>query len=120
LAADPAPHDRLVSVRPPPDLSYPALIRVLTGNDRAACAMAFSPGGMRIATGSRDGAARVWEAATGGPVCFLTSSVQAVSAVASSPDATHVATAGIDRTVRIWDELGNCTASIATDKVSEP
>ena len=65
-------------------------------------AVAFSPDGTRVATGSDDGSARVFDAVTGaewarldhgGPVC----------AVAFSPDGTRVATGSEDNLARVFD-----------------
>ena len=54
-------------------------------------AVAFSPDGARVATGSGDGSARVFDAATGAEISRLDHE-RAVYAVAFSPDGTRVAT----------------------------
>ena len=73
--------------RPAP--SWPAWITA------ARCiAVAFSPDGTRVATGSGDGSARVFDAATGAEVCRRTTTARV--AVAFSPDGTRVATGSGD------------------------
>ena len=54
-------------------------------------AVAFSPDGTRVATGSNDGSARVFDPATGTQISRLNHSDR-VNAVAFSPDGTWVAT----------------------------
>ena len=53
--------------------------------------MAFSPDGIRVATGSRDGIARVFDPATGTELARLDHGVP-VNAVAFSADGSRVAT----------------------------
>jgi WD40 repeat protein len=66
-------------------------------------AVAFSPDGNTVVTGSTDDTARLWDVAThrqiGNP--FITSNW--VTALAFSPDGATLATGSIDGTVRLWD-----------------
>jgi WD40 repeat protein/3',5'-cyclic AMP phosphodiesterase CpdA len=79
------------------------VVRVLSGHTRGVNAVAFSPDGTLIATGSDDRTARIWDASTGAPRTTLTGHTDAVRAVAFSPDGTVIATGSADRTARIWD-----------------
>ena len=66
----------------------------------------FSPDGMRIATASADGTAKIWDAANGKELLTLQASSEGwVDSVAFSRDGTLLATAGDDKTVRIWESV---------------
>ena len=65
-------------------------------------AVAFSPDGDHVATGSADGAARVWSLAEVDPVAVLAAGNGPVTAVAFSPDGDHVATGSADGAARVW------------------
>ena len=65
-------------------------------------AVAFNPDGHRLATGSSDGMARIWDATSGKQLTTVTHSDLACS-VAFGPDGRWLATASDDHTARIWD-----------------
>ena len=65
--------------------------------------MAFSPDGKEILTGSGDGTARVWYAATGQEVLALKGHTGAVTSVAFSPDGTRIVTGSEDKTAMVWE-----------------
>jgi len=66
-------------------------------------AVAFSPDGRHVLTGSKDGTARFWDAADGRPFGQPMAHKDAVQAVAFSPDGRHVLTGSLDRTAQVWD-----------------
>jgi hypothetical protein len=68
---------------------------------RAVNAVAFSPDGTRLATGSHDRYARIWDAASGKQLLQVLHDNE-VNTVAFSPDGTRLATGGWDGG-RIWD-----------------
>ena len=78
----------------------------LRGHTGAVRRAVFSPDGMRIATASADGTAKIWDAANGKELLTLQASSEGwVDSVAFSPDGKLLATAGDDKTTRIWDSV---------------
>ena len=75
----------------------------LRGHDNQIWAVAWSPDGKRIATGSWDATAKVWDTASGQELLTLRSHKGNVYGVAFSPDSKRLATAGWDKTARVWD-----------------
>ena len=76
--------------------------QILSGHFDDVTAVAWSPDGKRIATGSDDGV-RVWDAVTGEGVLSLEHGSK-VRSVAWSPDASRIA-AGSGDGVRVWDAV---------------
>ncbi len=62
-----------------------------------------SPDGLRVATASDDGTARVWDTCTGKPVTPPLAHAGPVDFVQFNPRGDRVATASEDNTVRVWD-----------------
>jgi WD40 repeat protein/tetratricopeptide (TPR) repeat protein/tRNA A-37 threonylcarbamoyl transferase component Bud32 len=65
--------------------------------------VAFHPDGTAFATAGRDGAVRLWDAATGAELGTLTGHTERIEGLAFSPDGTLLASAAWDDTVRLWD-----------------
>ncbi|GAA2470905.1 hypothetical protein GCM10010406_03110 [Streptomyces thermolineatus] len=65
--------------------------------------IAWSADGRLLATASRDGTARVYDAASGRSLCVLPCDGAMVESVSFSPDAARLATVGRDQVVRVWD-----------------
>ncbi|KAJ1555786.1 hypothetical protein HK405_013091, partial [Cladochytrium tenue] len=78
---------------------------LLVGHKERIYSVAFSVDGRRIVSGSNDGTARIWDAATGNQLAVLEGheSRSSVTAAAFSPDGWLVVTGSSDKTVRIWD-----------------
>jgi WD40 repeat protein len=66
-------------------------------------AVAVTPDGARIVTGSDDSIARVWDATTGLELLQLKGHIRPVWDVTVTPDGARIVTASADRTARIWD-----------------
>jgi WD40 repeat protein/serine/threonine protein kinase/DNA-binding SARP family transcriptional activator len=80
-----------------------AKLVTLAGHTGEVLAVAYSPNGRLVATGSADGTARLWNAVTGDPVHVLRVHRGGVFATRFSADGTRLATLGADRAVRVWD-----------------
>jgi hypothetical protein len=65
--------------------------------------VAFSPDGNAILTGSADGTAQLWDAATGKPVGTPFRHKNWVFAAVFSPDGRTVLTGSSDTTARLWE-----------------
>jgi hypothetical protein len=75
----------------------------LTGHSQPVYALAFSRDGRRLASGSRDGTARVWEVANGRHVNAVCCHEGTVLSVAFSPDGDALLGAYDDGNVYLWD-----------------
>ena len=75
----------------------------LYGHAHSISSVAYSPDGTRIATGSWDRTARVWDARTGTIRLELVGHKDEVKGVAFSPDNRRIVTGSGDHTARIWD-----------------
>ena len=65
--------------------------------------IAFSPDGLTILTGSRDGAAKLWNAMTGQPIGPPMRHGDEVHAVAFSPDGKLIVTGCLGGAAQLWD-----------------
>ncbi|MEU2282885.1 AAA family ATPase [Streptomyces sp. NPDC013178] len=77
----------------------------LDGHTDTVRHIAWSPDGCMLATASRDGTGRVYDAPSGRALLVLPCDGAMVESVAWSPDSARLATTGRDRVVRIWDAV---------------
>jgi len=84
----------------------------LVGHRQKVWVAAFDPAGRYVATGSLDGTARLWDAASG-RLLHVLGHEQRVTHVGFAPDGGLLATASADRSVRLWDvETGEPRATL--------
>lgn len=90
---------------------------ILSGHDKGVRSVAWSPGGERLATGSDDGTAKVWDAATGEELISLGGEGHCLGSVAWCPDGTRLAVASSPHyTAQIWDaKAGKALLSLVDD-----
>lgn len=78
-------------------------VAMLSGHDDHIYALAFSPDGTRLISGSRDRTLRVWNIQRRAPIVTLLGHTDEIFAVAFSPDGKRIVSGGRDRVIRIWD-----------------
>lgn len=78
---------------------------VLNGHTSLVNAVAISPDGSTIVTGSSDATARLWRLATGAAIAVLEGHDDAISSAAFSADSSRIVTASSDKSVRVWDAV---------------
>jgi WD40 repeat protein len=89
------------------------LHRILRGHQDRLGAVAFSPSGGIVLTGSYDGTARLWDRDSGELLRVLRGHDGHVVCVAWAPDGSRVATGSWDNTARVWDpQTGACLATL--------
>src|SRR5262249_47486401 len=84
-------------------LARAAPVGALTGHEGTVTCLAWSADGKSLASGSKDGTVRVWDAATGKARLVLPGHPRMATAAAFAPDGKMIATAADDRDVRLWD-----------------
>ena len=98
------------------DLASGETVRTLSGHTGSVWAVAVTPDGRQVVSGSDDNTLRVWDLASGETVRTLSGHTGAVFAVAVTPDGRQAVSGSYDNTLRVWDlPVGMETACIVLD-----
>jgi WD40 repeat protein len=88
---------------PTPTRPLGTILRMYTAHSMRVTAVAWSPDGKLVASGSMDRTVQVWDAVTGAQTVNYTGHRDGVSAVAWSPDGQYIASAALDGATRVWE-----------------
>src|SRR5262249_23925831 len=84
------------------DLALQKPVLTYTGHVYTPLALAWSPSGTYLASGSGDRTVQVWEAATGTRRFLYQGHTSIVNAVAWSPDGAYLVSGSADETAQVW------------------
>ena len=79
------------------------LLRELKAHKGAVLAVAFSPDGGVLASGSSDKTVLLWDTRTGDNLITFQGHTDEIHSLAFSPDESKLASGSLDKTVRLWD-----------------
>jgi WD40 repeat protein len=111
--------DKQSTQTPSPSSSYVLpnkLLHTLVGHRSNVLAVAFSPDGNKVASGSKDKTIKLWNVSTGKPLQTLSAHRDKVQSVAFSPDGAILASGSEDNTIKLWDiETGKLIRTLKGD-----
>src|SRR3989339_731220 len=86
-------------------VAFGDLISTLVGHTKFVISIAFSPDGMKIASGSYDETIKLWDISIGNVINTFSGHTDVIRCVAFSPDGTKLASASgyYDKTIKLWD-----------------
>ncbi|WP_325034773.1 WD40 repeat domain-containing protein [Nostoc sp. 'Lobaria pulmonaria (5183) cyanobiont'] len=77
-------------------------MNILAGHRSYVCAIAFSPDGQHLASGSADCTVKLWDVNTGQELYTLDNHSDWVNSVAFSPDGKTLVSGSRDMTIKLW------------------
>jgi WD40 repeat protein len=93
---------------------------VLEGHTRRIWAVAFSPNGHIIASGSSDQSINLWDVASGQQLRTLEGHVDWVRSVVFHPDGEILASGSGDGTIKLWNvQTSECLKTLRTPRLYE-
>jgi WD40 repeat protein/serine/threonine protein kinase len=101
------------------DLPTATCLRTLSGHTRQVNAVAVSPGGGIVISGSDDCTVRAWDAPGRKCLQVMTGHTQRVNRVAISADSRIAVSSGGDQSVRVWDVPSGACLHTLTGHVGE-
>ncbi len=78
-------------------------VESLRGHEDLVRAVAFSPDGTHVVSGSRDGTVKLWNAVHTDDALTLVGHSAVICSLAVSPDGGRIVSAGFNRTPKLWD-----------------
>ncbi|RAH71166.1 WD40 repeat-like protein [Aspergillus aculeatinus CBS 121060] len=98
-----------IMTKPAVEAEWGACLQVVEAHRDYVRAVAFSPDGERIVSGSDDKTLRIWDANNGARLNTLKGHEDWVRSVTFSPDGRHIVSDSDDSTIKIWDSIsGDC------------
>ncbi len=99
----PKPATETLATNPLAVEAFEPELTVQMGHSGGVYAVAFSPDGRLIVSGSQDNTLKLWDTASGGLQRTIQGHLSIVSAVSFTPDGRKIISGGWDSTLRIWD-----------------